>query len=177
MNMNANTAAFLTMVAHSEGVDNVRDPATAALVDPYCVCYAKRHIIQDLRWHPHEQRPDGTREWDGERLKDEYCINLGLKPPCHSTAAGRYQITHPTWMGWKNILRLSNFGHDAQDTVAIEIIRKQGALNLVIGGMIPEAINKCHPIWASLPGSTAGQPITSFAALMTSYTGAGGAFV
>lgn len=169
--MNANTAAFLTMLGHSEGCD--RPPAPE---DPYRTCYGFKHVIADLNFHPAELRPGGA-EWHGEPLSDQRCIDAGLKPPCHSTAAGRYQITCPTWMGWKNILRLSNFGHDAQDTVAIEIIRKQGALNLVIGGMIPEAINKCHPIWASLPGSKAGQPITPFAALMTSYVGAGGGFV
>ena len=65
-----NVSAFLTMVAHSEGVDQVRDPGGARLVDPYRVCFGKRHIIQDLRWHPHEERPDGTREWRGEGLVD-----------------------------------------------------------------------------------------------------------
>jgi muramidase (phage lysozyme) len=170
-----NITAFLTMLAHSEGVDNVRE-LTGALIDPFRVCYAKKHIIQDLRWHPHEERPDGSREWGGERLKGDYCIALGLKPGCVSTAAGRYQITCPTWLGWKSVLQLNDFGPIAQDDVAIQIIKKQGALELVNAGRLEDAIDKCHPIWASLPGSTSKQPQTPLATLMRAYTAAGGEF-
>lgn len=171
-----NMQAFLTTLAHSEGVDQVLDPA-GVLVDPYRVCYSKRHIIRDLNWHPHEERPDGTREWGGETLKDEYCIALGLKPGCVSTAAGRYQITCPTWLGWKHILQLNNFGPAAQDDVAIQIIKKEGALELVNAGRIAEALaTPLHTIWASLPGSKSGQPQHEVAYLLNAYNAAGGAF-
>lgn len=173
--MTPNVAAFLTMLAHSEGVDQVRDP-TGALVDSYRVCYAKRHTIQDLNWHPHEERPDGSREWRGEGLKDEYCIKLGLKPGCVSTAAGRYQITCPTWLGWKSILKLNDFGPAAQDDVAIQIIKKQGALDLVFAGCVGEAITACRAVWASLPGGPSGQPQRTFAELINAYGNAGGGF-
>lgn len=173
--MTPNVAAFLTMTAHSEGVDQVRDPS-GTLVDPYRVCYGKRHIIQDLNWHPHEERPDGSREWGGETLKDEYCIKLGLKPGCVSTAAGRYQITCPTWLGWKSVLALNDFGKIAQDDVAVQILKKQGALDLINVGRLEDAIDRCHPIWASLPGSSSGQPQTPLATLLRAYTNAGGEF-
>lgn len=165
--MNANTAAFLTMLGHSEGCD--RPPAPE---DPYRTCYGFKHVIANLTEHPAV-----SGEWHGERLSDKQCLAVGLNPPCFSTAAGRYQITKPTWIGWRDILRLHDFGPAAQDSVATAIIQKQGALELVNAGRVAEAINKCHPIWASLPGSKAGQPITPFAALMTSYVGAGGGFV
>jgi muramidase (phage lysozyme) len=158
-----NVAAFLAMIAHSEGTD--RAP------DPYRVCFAFKHTIADLRDHPAV-----TGEWKGEPLPDELCIKAGFSPGCVSTAAGKYQITRPTWNRVKGILRLANFTGPSQDDACVQLIKERGALDIVNGGQVAAAIGLCHTEWASLPGSTSGQPQTSFADLIQAYGDAGGAF-
>jgi lysozyme len=166
--MNPNLVAFLTMIATSEG--------TQREADPYRVCFAKRHTIIDLNYHPAEKRGAGVVEWPGEKLPDEMCIKAGFAPGCVSTAAGRYQITRPTWTRLKALLRLPAFTPNAQDDACVQLIKERGALELVSGGRVAEAIELCHTEWASLPGSTSGQPQTSFADLLHAYGNAGGAF-
>jgi lysozyme len=173
--MTANLTAFMTMLAHSEGVDHVIDE-NGNPVDPYRVCFGKQHVIHDLAYHPAEHRPDGTIEWGGERLADAQCIALGLSPGCVSTAAGRYQIIRPTWLRLKAKLALRNFGPDAQDDACVQLLKDVGAFNLINAGRVAEAIPLCHSEWASIPGSQAGQRITPFAQLISAYGDAGGGF-
>ena len=163
--MTPNVAAFLSMIAHSEGTD--RAP------DPYRVCYGYKHTIVSLAQHPACAGVNGApAEWLGESL-----ANLGPQyAHSISTAAGRYQINRPTWQQIQAVLRLPDFTGPSQDDAAIFLIKEKGALTLVNNGQVADAITLCHGIWASLPGSTAGQPTTSFAELMTAYGDAGGAF-
>lgn len=165
--MTPNISAFLTMTAHSEGCD--------LKPDPYRVCFSYVHTIVDLSYHPAEKRPDGSVEWHGEPLSDQLCSLAGLGPGCISTAAGKYQITHPTWAGLKALLKLSNFGPGAQDDCAVQLIKQRGALELVNAGRIADAIALCHPLWASFPGSTAGQPQKPITDLLACFAAAGGA--
>lgn len=164
--MTPNITAFLAMTSHSEGCD--LEP------DQYRVCFAYKHTIVDLTYHPAEHRPDGSVEWHGEPLADNLCIAAGLNPVCISTAAGRYQITRPTWLRLKGLLKLSNFGPGAQDDCGVQLIKERGALELVNAGSIAAAIALCHPLWASFPGSTAGQPQKPLNDLLGRYTAAGG---
>lgn len=161
--MTPNVAAMLATIASSEG--------TASQPDPYRVVYGYVHVIRDLSDHPAV-----TGEWKGERLPDCDCIPAGFSPPCFSTAAGKYQITKPTWLRLKGILRLNTFGPDSQDDACVQLIKERGALDLVNGGQFVAAIAKCHAEWASLPGSTSGQPQSSMAKLVALYTAAGGGF-
>jgi muramidase (phage lysozyme) len=167
--MTPNLNGFLTMLSHSEGTDRA--------ADSYRCCFGFKYEIHDLAYHPAEVRPDGTREWGGEKLPDARCIAAGLHPPCHSSAAGRYQITLPTWLRLKAKLSLHNFGPDAQDDCAVQLIKERGALDLIYAGEIAAAISKCSGEWASLPGSSAQQPQRSFAQLLNAYQAAGGGFV
>lgn len=161
--MNANVAAALTMLATSEG--------TQRAADPYRVCYAYHHTIQDLTYHPAEDRPDGSPpEWIGER------ITVGKYAGQLSSAAGRYQINRPTWLRLKALLQLPDFTPPSQDDACIQLIKECGALSLINQGAVADAITLLHGTWASLPGSTAGQPTSSFASLIQTYTEAGGAF-
>jgi muramidase (phage lysozyme) len=157
--INLNLAAFLATVRHSEGTDKAPDP--------YRVVYGYGHTIQSLSDHPAI-----TGEWHGESL-----ANLG---PAYagkiSTAAGAYQIIAPTWRTCKRILNLPDFTGPSQDAAATELIREAGALERVNTGQVADAIALCHGIWASLPGSTSGQPQRSLAELVQAYTAAGGAF-
>jgi muramidase (phage lysozyme) len=159
--LSPNETAFLTMLAHSEGTD--RAP------DPYRVVYGYSHTIADPRDHPAV-----TGEWLGAPLPDEYCTRAGLSAPCHSSAAGRYQITKGTWLRLKARLSLPDFTGPSQDAAAVELLAEAGSLGLVNSGSIEAAVNIEHGEWASLPGSTSGQPQTPMLALLAAYTGAGG---
>jgi muramidase (phage lysozyme) len=161
--MLANQAAFLAMTSHSEGTDRVSDP--------YRCCYAFRHTIADLSYHPAEPRPpDGAREWAGEPLDElgpQYAGEV-------STAAGRYQINWPTWHEFKTTLRLANFSPASQDDVALELVKRHGALDAVNAGQLQEAIYLCRGVWASFPGNSDGQPEVRIALLRDVFTKAGG---
>lgn len=157
--MNANLAAFLAMTRHSEGTDKAPDP--------YRVVYGYSHTIQDLSNHPAI-----TGEWRGEPLDHLGPAYVGKI----STAAGAYQIIKPTWISLKARLGLPDFTVPSQDAAATELIREAGALDLVNAGRVAEAIGRCHGIWASLPGSTSGQPQRTMADLIQAYGNHGGAF-
>jgi lysozyme len=153
-----NLEAFLTMISASEGTDRV--------ADPYRCCFGFKHTIQDLSNHPAV-----TGEWHGEPLDFLGPKYKGLV----STAAGRYQITRPTWGGIELVLRLPDFGQASQDAAATLLIKERGALNLVNSGMIAAAIRLCATEWASLPGNAGGQPQRTTDQLLAWYGNAGGA--
>lgn len=156
-----NIAAFLSMIAYAEGTD--REP------DPYAVCYGYRHRVRDFADHPAV-----TGEWEGERLPDDMCRAAGFGPGCVSTAAGRYQITKPTWLRAKRALSLGDFSPESQDAAAVWLIRQRGALDHVEAGRIGEAVALVRQEWASLPGAGWGQPERRLTALLDAYTSAGG---
>jgi len=147
-----NLEAFLAMIRHSEGTD--RAP------DPYRVVFGFSVTLADLSDHPAL-----TGEWLGVQTQYGY-----------TTAAGAYQIIKPTWIALKSRLHLPDFSATSQDAAAIELIREKGALDLVNGGQVANAIQLCHGIWASLPGSTSGQPQAKMADLIQAYSNSGGAF-
>jgi lysozyme len=156
-----NIAAMLSMIRFAEG--------TAQSGDPYRVCYGYRHTVGNLADHPAI-----TGEWKGERLSDSMCKNAGFGPGCVSTAAGAYQIIKPTWAKIKGALGLDDFGPNSQDSAAIELIRRRGALEDVKAGRIATAIDKCRNEWASLPGNYAKQGQRSLASLVDWYQQSGG---
>jgi len=155
----SNLDAFLATIRHSEGTDKAPDP--------YAVTFGYHFTITDFRDHPAVL---GT--WHGEPLDFLGPAYVGKV----STAAGAYQIIRPTWVGLKSQLKLPDFRPPSQDEAATLLITQAGALHLIETGQIAAAIDRCHEIWASLPGSTSGQPQASMAALMQAYTDSGGAF-
>jgi lysozyme len=163
----ANAAAFLDLVSHSEGTDTRNDP--------YRVCYSYRHTVQSMDRHPAEWYTDQTgkkaREWGGESLS-----NLG---PSYagkvSTAAGKYQIILPTWRGCVRALGLPDFSPESQDAAALYLVQQAGALDLVKSGQIADAIALCAKEWASLPGANApGQAMRRLDGLVAYFETAGG---
>jgi len=161
-NLTPNEIAFLAMIAHSEGTDRKNDP--------YRVCYGFIHTVADMRYHPAELRPDGTREWDGESLDNLGGKYVGEK----STAAGRYQMRLATWLACKSALHLPDFSGASQNQACLLLVKQRGALALVNAGYIREAIIACKNEWASLPGGDSGQPEHLVADLLNYYTGASG---
>lgn len=155
--MSRNLAAFLAMLAHAEGTDQV--------ADPYACCFAYKHTVKDMRDHPAV-----TGEWAGERLTEQQCMGLGLGKRCVSTAAGKYQITRGTWVDLRRLIVLPDFGPASQDKAAAKLIEMEGALQDVEAGRIAQAIDKCKSRWASLPGANApGQPQRKLEGLLAFY--------
>lgn len=156
-----NINAFLGMIRQAEG--------TAASADPYAVCYGYRHQIADFSNHPAI-----TGEWKGERLPDVMCANAGFGPGCVSSAAGAYQIIKGTWRNVAGALGLTDFTPASQDSAAVELIRRRGALEDVKAGRITAAIGKCKNEWASLPGNYAKQGQRNIGDLIAWYQQNGG---
>lgn len=157
----ANMAAFLAMIKKAEG--------TAGRADPYRVCYAYKHTIQNLADHPAV-----TGEWRGEPLSVAMCAGAGMGPGCVSTAAGAYQIIKPTWLNLKKRLNLPDFTAASQDAAAIELIRQRGGLSFVESGQFSQAVNACRKEWASLTGAGYGQGERSLSWLEARFVEAGG---
>jgi muramidase (phage lysozyme) len=154
--MSPNESAFLDVISHTEGTD--RKP------DPYRVCYGFIHTIVDLSQHPY------PGEWKGEPLDHLGAAYVGK----WSTAAGRYQINHPSWLDAR-ILMLPDFSPASQDAWALWKLDALGCSHLIDEGMVNEAFRLASGTWASLPGSLSGQPEPDkMADLIDFYTQRGG---
>lgn len=70
-----------------------------------------------------------------------------------STAAGRYQITGTTYRDVADKYGISDFSPASQDAIALKLIERAGALDLIDKGDFFGAINKLGNTWASLPSS------------------------
>ena len=92
----------------------------------------------------------------------------------HSTAAGAYQIIFPTWSGLCRQYDFPDFTPASQDEAAVALIAEKHALGDVKAGRLADAVAKCASIWASLPGSDAGQRTESFDAVELTYLQNGG---
>ncbi|MDO8703304.1 MAG: glycoside hydrolase family 104 protein [Sulfuricaulis sp.] len=92
----------------------------------------------------------------------------------YSTAAGAYQIIWPTWTGLCKQYAFPDFTPDTQDEAAVALIAEKHALADVKAGRLGDAVEKCAAIWASLPGSEAGQRTESMAAVKEEYLSHGG---
>ena len=143
----ANTRAFLDMLSYSEGTTR----------NGYNTLFGGG-TFDSLADHP--RRVFSFTNSAGQTLK--------------TTAAGRYQFLARTWDSLKDKLNLPDFGPESQDAAAIELIRQRGALADVRAGRVEAAIQKCAPIWASLPGAGYNQPERKLSSLIAAYQNAGG---
>lgn len=156
-----NIAAGLKVIRLAEG--------TEGQPDPWRVCYGYRHTIQDTSSHPAI-----TGEWMGELLPDEMCANAGFGPGCKSTAAGAYQINKVTYRDVSAKTGVVGFDRASQDTYAISLIARCGALEDLKAGNVAEFVRKCRGRWASLPGNSAKQGQRTYAQLTLWFQQAGG---
>lgn len=144
------TQAFLYMIRSCE--HNAADVASG---DAYNTFYGGSRF-SDMSDHP-----TLTGEKAGVPLPPQMCIAAGIASGnCVSTAAGAYQINVPTWKDVR--AGLPDFDVQSQDTAAIRILQKIGALPLLLAGDFPGAVAKASSRWASLPGSKSGQGQRSF---------------
>lgn len=96
------------------------------------------------------------------------CADINGKNTC-SYAAGRYQIMNYEWDKYKPSLHLPDFSPTSQDKIAIEMIRRKGALNDVKNGNFEVAACKVGGEWASFPCNGYGQNPRSMTALKKIY--------
>ena len=94
-----------------------------------------------------------------------------------SSAAGRYQFLHSTWLECKHALSLPDFSPESQDAAAVYLIKRRGALHAVEQGDLDNAIHLCRHEWASLPGSPYGQPTKTLAECRAVFQRAGGVLI
>jgi muramidase (phage lysozyme) len=150
-----NVCAFLDMLAVSEGTSTIEDSDDGYNVivggDFFSSYVAHPRIAVQTRWG-----------W--------------------SDAAGRYQIMAAipgkirtdTWDWASRACKVTDFSPESQDQVALYLIARRGALPFIQSGRLAEAIAKCRPEWASLPGAGYGQHENSFEQLKAVYQVAGG---
>lgn len=131
--------------------------------------------------------PDGYRTLFGGRLFDNgYIDHPRVRAPFkqtdgtmnYTTAAGRYQITAPTWDRvarklWPTIA-VPMFTPENQDAVALELVAERGAMNALKSGDLQTVVDRCSAEWASLPASTYPQPKRSYEFALNSFVQAGG---
>lgn len=147
----ANLAAFLDMIAFSEGTATCK----ATKDEGYDI------LVGGTRFASYDDHP--------RKLVD--LPRLGIK----STAAGRYQLLARYWDAYRVSLDLEGgFTPENQDRVAIQQIRERGALDLIKQGRFDEAVSRVRNIWASLPGAGYGQHENKIGPLRTAYLEAGG---
>lgn len=146
-----NLDAFLTMIAVSEGVQDIGDRGYNVIVGST----PSRPILFDS-YADHPRRV------------------IQLRPGLSSSAAGRYQILAGIYDAYKARLHLTDFSPPAQDAIATQLIRERGALPDIEAGRIAVAIERCTSIWASLPGNDYGQHQNTLAALQSAFQSAGG---
>ena len=149
--VSVNLAAFLDMLAWSEGTDNGRQVTKDRGYD----VLVGGGLFSGYADHP-------------RKMID--LPRLGIK----SSAAGRYQLLSRYFDPYAKQLGLADFSPLAQDKIAIQQIRERGALALINAGDIELAIQKVRNIWASLPGACYGQHEQKTANLMAAYLRAGG---
>lgn len=125
--------AFLDMIAFSEGTINQGDDGYNVIVGS---TMAHPHLMADYHDHPNVLVDCGH----------------GIK----STAAGRYQILYRYWKVYRDTLDLDSFAPEAQDKVAIQLIKECHALDWIAKGTqksIEQAIYLCRSRWASFPAA------------------------
>lgn len=145
----ANVRAFLNTIAYAEGTG-----------DRYDILFGGGTFDS---YADHPRKIFSFTNSRGETLK--------------TSAAGRYQFLARTWDGLRSKLDLPDFGPESQDSGAVELIRQRGALNDVEAGRFQSAVNKCAPVWASLPGAGYAQPERTMSKLQTAFQNSGGIVV
>lgn len=167
------TAAIspFAMYQKASAASTAQDPQVSAFLGTLKFCegadysdvYGYAFQITDFSDHP------ANLGWKGGPItRGQYAGKV-------STAAGGYQINGPTWnTRIQPALHLPDFSPASQDAAAVWLIDKAGALDAVKAGDVATACSILHPIWASLPGSTAGQGGKSLAQVASAFTDNGG---
>jgi muramidase (phage lysozyme) len=146
-----NVAAFLDMIAVSEGTDNGRQRTKDRGYD----VMVGGGLVPNYVDHPR---------------KLVSLPRYGIK----SSAAGRYQFLKRTWGGLVDKLGLPDFSPASQDLACVELLKQRRAYLLIQAGKWVDAVQACSKEWASLPGAGYGQHEQKLDTLRAAYLAAGG---
>lgn len=149
--IHGNLAAFLDMIAWSEGTDNGRQRTMDRGYDV---------IVGGDNFVGYGDHPRVMVELPALKIK--------------SSAAGRYQLLARYWDAYKRTLGLSMFDPLSQDKVALQQIKECKAIQQIERGDFEGAVHSCRRIWASLPGAGYGQHEQHIIKLAAAYQAAGG---
>lgn len=119
------------------------------------------------------RRVVGGGEFTGYEKHPEVRVRI-VRYNVVSSAAGAFQIIAPTWRGLVAQYGFPDFSPSCQDEAAVALILEKGALADVKAGRVVEAIRKCKEVWASLPGSSAGQRTEALEDVLGAYRAHGG---
>lgn len=106
----------------------------------YSVLYGGGHF-SDFSHHPNIRVPINLPGYEGK----------------YSTAAGAYQINHPTYLEFAPKISVADFSPATQDAMGLAILQDTGAVLSLDLNDIGQAFADASARWASLPGSTANQ--------------------
>ncbi len=136
-----------------------------------------RAFLSAIRYSEGTDGPNGyTTIFSGVQFSDfsDHPRQVIVTPKYESSAAGAYQIRQATW-DWissppsKYSSLLPNFEPATQDVAAWCLLDYRGALPYIRSNDIQGAVNACKLEWASLPGSTYGQPTKKLEQFMNVY--------
>lgn len=136
-------------------------------------------FLRALRLGEGTSDPDGYKRIVGGGNFEDFSKHPRIKVfipryKVYSTAAGAYQIIYPTWNALCKQYGFEDFSPKSQDAAAVALIHEKRAIGDVRSGAIVEAIRKCRNIWASLPGSEAGQRTEPLDKVLAEYVRHGG---
>lgn len=100
------------------------------------------------------------------RVRNKFKFPNGKVGPLDSTAAGSFQIIKSTWDRFGGG---QDFSPANQEVVATKILSSVGAITKLQGNDFKGATNLASSQWASLPGSTSGQPTQDYIAFENVY--------
>ena len=146
----------------------------------YPVDYASgmhyRTFYKGAKFSDLSDHPVLTGELQPIKLTRAQCIAAGIASGnCTSTAAGAYQINRPTWLRIRGKgAYLADFSPASQDEAARRLVGELGVPAMLEAGDFTGAVRAASRLWASLPGSTAGQGGKTFAQVSDYFRQAGG---
>jgi muramidase (phage lysozyme) len=157
-----NARAFLEMLKFSEGV--------APGLDGYRTLFGGALFDNGFIDHPRiaKQFTDGA----GRRLWTSAAGAYQFMAVSPIPTGGATRVN--TWDTLQRRLQLPDFGPDSQDRAALDLVRERGALADVQAGRLALAIQKCAPVWASLPGAGYAQKERKINTLFAAYAENGG---
>lgn len=115
----------------------------------------KNSEISDFSTHPANKGFIRTAVINGKRIS--------------STAAGKYQFLIGTWRELVAALGLTDFSPHSQDLAAIELLRRNGAIDHLLQNNFSGAVNAVRRVWASLPAAGYNQNENSLSTVQNYY--------
>jgi muramidase (phage lysozyme) len=128
------------------------------------------------KFYDMSDHPVITGELRGVALSPAMCKRAGFASGvCVSTAAGALQFTRPTWQRLRSRgAYLPDFSPESQLEAGRRLLAELGVPAKLRARDLRGAIASASKVWASLPGSTAGQGGKSFAFVESAFRNAGG---